>query len=292
MGKLGQNHCAAAARDDRERRKRLWLDPIKADLSAPGAREIAGQFRVSLRLSARIAGFIVNLDSFLDAGYVYASQSGIGRYIKNENGDPVSARQVRRCINFLAARGHLRVERRRGTWNLMFPIYRAAKSEDTVSSDRGNDVRGVRPSCPPKLVLKPITETQSPHTPQSVQDKKLVKLPDNTISFDEFYRACVRPERDRKGPALACWNKLTERDRSAIGDLTRSNGCIYLDGVYVCTWLTGRCWEMVLRLRPLAPYSDEWCAERQRQIDAGLSVKFMDRLAAQGEGYLTGVSDQ
>jgi hypothetical protein len=86
---------------DRERRKRLWLDPLLADFNAPAALEMARQHHVSLRLVAQVAGLIVTLDSFLDAGYVYASQAGLGRRIKNENGQPTSDRQVRRAIGFI-----------------------------------------------------------------------------------------------------------------------------------------------------------------------------------------------
>jgi hypothetical protein len=61
-------------RTERERRKHLWLDPIEADLATPKALKMAREFHVSLRLVRYIVGNIVNLDSFLDSGYVYASQ--------------------------------------------------------------------------------------------------------------------------------------------------------------------------------------------------------------------------
>jgi hypothetical protein len=144
---------------DRERRKRLWLDPLIADLGTPEASELAAQFRVSKRLLADIAGRIVNLNSFLNAGYVYPSAAGIGRMIKNANGHWTSGRQVRRGISFFRARGWIRVEPRPGSQNWMFPLYRAVAAADTVTGDPGHDVRGVRTSCPPKLINKPENKT-------------------------------------------------------------------------------------------------------------------------------------
>ncbi len=167
-------------RADRECRKRLWLDPLRADLDTAEALVMAKQHHVSLRLAVRVAGLIVNLNSFVDAGYVYASQAGLADYIKNENGQPASDRQVRRAIGFLVARKHLRIESCRGTRNRMFPLYRAAQpaaaSEDIVSSDQGHHVRGVRTSCPPNPVIKPLSETYTPKAPHQARTATLFGL--------------------------------------------------------------------------------------------------------------------
>jgi hypothetical protein len=177
MRKFVAKRSLRATENERERRKRRWLDPLFADLDTAEALEMAKQHHVSLRLAAQVAGLIVNLNSFVDAGYVYASQTGLAGYIKNENGRPMSDRQVRRAIDFLAARKHLRVESRRGTSNKMFPLYRATHrlavahpspdpqrtgAEDIMSPDHGHDVRGVRTSCPPNPVIKPVSETYTP----------------------------------------------------------------------------------------------------------------------------------
>jgi hypothetical protein len=124
----------AAEKTDRDRRKRLWLDPVFADLDTPEALKVANEEHVSLRLVRQIAGLIANLNSFLDAGFVYASQKGLARHIRNENGQPTSDRQVRRGIAFLTRRGHLRVVRSRGTHNDMFPLYTSA-SKDIMSPE-------------------------------------------------------------------------------------------------------------------------------------------------------------
>jgi hypothetical protein len=155
---------------DRERRKRLWLDPVKADLRTPEALAVANEHHVSLRLAHQIAGLVVNLNSFLDAGHVYASQAGLADYIKGANDQRMSDRQVRRGIAFMEARGHLRIVRLRGTRNRMYPLYRVAetvaatdqpfvRAPDMMSSDQGHDVPGVRTSSPPKPSTNPITKT-------------------------------------------------------------------------------------------------------------------------------------
>lgn len=155
---------------DRERRKRLWLAPLIADLGTPEALELAAQFQVSRRLLADIAGRIVNLNSFLDAGYVYPSAAGIGRMIKNANGQWMSARQVRRGISFFGARGWLRVEHRPGFQNWIFPLYRAAEGLDIVSGDPGHDVQGGADIMSTETNNnKPESKTTSPPTPSSHQ---------------------------------------------------------------------------------------------------------------------------
>ncbi len=285
-----------AEKADRERRKKLWLDPLLADLRTPDALEIAARHHVSLRLAAQIAGLIVNLDSFLEAGYVYASQAGLAGYIKNENGRPTSDRQVRRGIGFLRARGHLRVENCPGTRNRMFPLYRAAgpapparESEDTISSDRGHDVLTVRKSCPPNLILKPVTNNSPPAPPAEpvrLTEEGQARQQPELISFDAFYAACVKIARDPHGPALANFNALTREDRCAIGELVRRETRIDIDGAYVCTWLKGRRWERPSPKKMLAPHSVEWCAERERRIAAALDVRFMDQQAREGKGWI------
>jgi hypothetical protein len=253
----------AAEKVLRERQKQLWLKPLLDDLRTPGALETAKQFSISLRLVGQIAGLIVNLDSFLDDGYVYPSQAGLGKRIKNENGQSTSARQIRRAIGFLIARDHLHVEHCRGTRNKMFPRYRraetnAGQSEDMVAADRGHDVRRVRTSCPPNLNTK-LDIKHNPPTPQTEYGENVVKLADQrpsretlldegpsaleNVTFDQFYAACVKRERDPRGPALAKWNKLAEVDRQAIADLVHRDGRIDLSEVYVCTWIDGRQWE-------------------------------------------------
>jgi hypothetical protein len=135
-----------AEKEDRERRKRLWLDRIDADLPTEESRSAARVFHVSLRLLRQVTGLIVNLDSFLDRGLVYASQAGLADHIKNANERPMSDRQVRRAVAFLEARGHLRVERTRGTRNQMYPLYRVpgatveGRATDTMSADHGPHV--------------------------------------------------------------------------------------------------------------------------------------------------------
>jgi hypothetical protein len=41
----------------------------------------------------------------------------------------------------------------------MFPLYRAVAAAEIVSGAPGHDVRGVRTSCPPKLINKPENKT-------------------------------------------------------------------------------------------------------------------------------------
>lgn len=159
---------------DRERRKRLWVGPLLDDLATSAAQEAAERCHVSCRLIAQVAGFIVNLNSFLDRGYVYPSQRRLAASIKGSNGQPVSDRQIRRAIRFLRERGHLRQENGRGTPKI-FPLYRAAvtaesatRRSDTMSGEVGHHVRDGRTSCPPKLlVLKPSIQTLSSPTPPS-----------------------------------------------------------------------------------------------------------------------------
>jgi hypothetical protein len=187
---IARDTISTPQRLDRERRKRLWLDPLRADLDTDEALEMARQYHVSLRLAAQVAGLIVNLDSFLDVGYVYASQAGLAGYIKNENGQPMSDRQVRRAIAFLSARQHLRVENCRGIRNKMFPLYRSAKpaagftSEDTMSSSQGHHVRGVRTSCPPNPIIKPISETCPPQSPPTGESGNVIRLGERTASVE------------------------------------------------------------------------------------------------------------
>jgi len=196
---------------DRERRKRLWLDPLYADLDMPEALEMAKQHHVSLRLAGQVAGFIVNLDSFLDQGYVWASQEGLALYVKNYNGQPISNKQIGRVIAFLEARNHLSVKRTRGIRNEMRPIYRLvakpnsddatlapdgrSASDDIVSADHRHDVRGVRTSCSTNPIIKPVSKTYTPLTPQSEPSGKVIRLGEKTASLDE-------PNHTQKHPVI------------------------------------------------------------------------------------------
>jgi hypothetical protein len=201
-------------RADRERRKRLWLDPLRADLDTAEALVMAKQHHVSLRLAVQVAGLIVNLNSFVDAGYVYASQAGLADYIKNENGQPASDRQVRRAIGFLVARKHLRIESCRGTRNRMFPLYRAAQpaaaSEDIISSDQGHHVRGVRTSCPPNPVIKPLSETYTPQSPPSGESGNVIRLGERTASVESNAHNQRNKRRLIEGPEVI-QNRLARR---------------------------------------------------------------------------------
>ena len=118
---------------DREPRKRLWLEPVFADLKTPSARESAKRHQISLRLAGSIAGLIVNLDSFLDSGCVYPTAARLGELIKNSNGTATSGRQVRRAIAFLTDRDHLRVVPRPGQTNLLYPRYRKSAGRPRTS---------------------------------------------------------------------------------------------------------------------------------------------------------------
>lgn len=179
---------AAAGKTDRERRKQLWLRPLFEDLDTAAAQEIAAGCHVSLRLIAQVAGFVVNLNSFLDHGFVYPSQRRLAASIKGSHGKPVSDRQVRRAIRFLRERGHLRQENGRGTPK-MFPLYRepgagseARRSDirsDMMSAMVGHHVRDGRTSCPPNLtLLKPLTKTTSTPTPPSGPSGNVAMLGD------------------------------------------------------------------------------------------------------------------
>lgn len=189
----------------REARKRLWLDPVFADLQTAEAAAVAKKEHVSVRLVRQIAGLIVNLNSFLDDGYVYASQVGLAKHITGSNDHPVSDRQVRRGLKVLEDRKHLQVDRRRGTNNRMRPLYRQqsanpraaglderqnsasdnlsfAESHRPVpdhvesvsaemSSDQGHHVLTVRTSCPPNPFNKPSSETEAvPPLPPAGRD--------------------------------------------------------------------------------------------------------------------------
>ena len=186
---------ATSEKADRERRKRLWLDPLFEDLATPEALQLAKQCHVSLRLVGQVAGLIVNLNSFLDVGKVWASHAGLADYIQNTNGQRISDRQVRRAVEFLRERGHLRVINCRGTVNQMFPLYRqqrqaasepaeeattspvepmsaadnASNNKAIMSEHPGHDVQGVRTSWPPKLNTKPDIKHNPPEPPYRSQ---------------------------------------------------------------------------------------------------------------------------
>jgi hypothetical protein len=143
----------------------------------------------------RSPGLIVNLNSLLDVGWVWASHAGLADYIKNANGQRISDRQVRGAIEFLRERGHLRVDGCRGTTNQMFPLYRpqrpmaaepadepapsqreavseadnASNNSDIMSEHPGHDVQGVRTSWPPKLSTKPDIKHNPPEPPYRSQ---------------------------------------------------------------------------------------------------------------------------
>jgi hypothetical protein len=202
-------------RADREHRKRLWLDPLRADLDTAEALVMAKQHHVSLRLAVQVAGLIVNLNSFVDAGYVYASQAGLADYIKNENGQPASDRQVRRAIGFLVARKHLRIESCRGTRNRMFPLYRAAQpaaaSEDIISSDQGHHVRGVRTSCPPNPVIKPLSETYTPQSPPSGEGGNVVWLGERAQEPNDTHELGEKTNKRRTEGQEVIHHRLAQR---------------------------------------------------------------------------------
>jgi hypothetical protein len=223
---------ATSEKADRERRKKLWLDPLFADLSTPDALQLAKQCHVSLRLAGQVAGLIVNLNSFLDVGEVWASHAGLADYIKNANGQRISDRQVRRAIEFLRERGHLRVINCRGTVNQMFPLYRqqrgaaaveeatpspvesmsaaenASNNRDIMSEHPGHDVQGPRTSCPPKLSTKPDIKQSPPKPPLSEPSGNVVRM-------SEYVQAeTIEPETNRKrGSASSEARRQFERDR-------------------------------------------------------------------------------
>ena len=171
---------------DREHQKKLWLGPVYADLDTLEALEVAAHFQVSTRLAGQIAGFIVNLNSFLDVGYVYVSHAGLARHIKNANGQPVSERQVRRVVKFLSARGYLRVEHRQGSPNLTFPLYHAPEPPGMMAGEPGHDVQGGRTSCPPNPIIKPSTQTSlSPQTPLSAETDNIVRLTETIVAQND-----------------------------------------------------------------------------------------------------------
>jgi hypothetical protein len=68
MRKAAPRIFPTSEKADRERRKKLWLDPLFKDLATPDALQLARQCHVSLRLVGEVAGLIVNLNSFLDVG--------------------------------------------------------------------------------------------------------------------------------------------------------------------------------------------------------------------------------
>jgi hypothetical protein len=230
---------ATSEKADRERRKRLWLDPLFEDLGTPDALQLAKQCHVSLRLVGQVAGLIVNLDSFLDVGKVWASHAGLSDYIKNANGQRISDRQVRRAVEFLRERGHLRVINCRGTVNQMFPLYRqqrpataepvattspvedvaadnASNNKDIMSEHPGHDVQEVRTSCPPKLSTKPDIKLNPPEPPLSQPSGTVVRL-------SEYVQAeAAEPEADgRKLSAVDDSFYRGRRRRSASTEARR-----------------------------------------------------------------------
>jgi hypothetical protein len=218
MRKAAPRIFATPERADRERRKKLWLDPLFADLSTPDALQLATQCHVSLRLVGQVAGLIVNLNSFLDVGEVWASHAGLADYIKNANGQRISDRQVRRAVEFLRERGHLRIINCRGTVNQMFPLYRqqrqraAAPADEATPSPReamsaddngcnnnnimsehpGHDVQGPRTSWPPKLSTKPDIKHNPPGPPLSEPSGKVVRLSEHVQA------ETIEPETNRR----------------------------------------------------------------------------------------------
>ena len=237
---------------DRERRKRLWLDPVFAQLNTREALELARKCSVSLRMAAHVAGLIVNLPSFLDRGYIYASPAGLAKHIKNDNGARLSARQARRCIEFLRRCGQVRLEARPGKTNLLYPIYSAvppSPGSDIMAKDSGHDGQTPRTSCPTNPNTKPLVTPLTPQPPNPQPGGRVIRpaerSPVKGISFDDFYNACSnRHERDPKGPAIAAWNKLNDSDRTAIAERARRDGGgVDLNGVFAVTWLAGRRWE-------------------------------------------------
>jgi hypothetical protein len=156
---------------NRENLKQRWLAPVWADLKTPAARQLAKEFKVAVRLVASVAGLIVNLDSFIDRGYVYGTAAGFGKSIKNANGGPTSGRQIQRAIAFLKALGHIRVVARPGYSNLLYPRYRKSvctpdTMSDVMAGDTGQDVQPPLTSCPTKLILKSTIQTAETSLPQ------------------------------------------------------------------------------------------------------------------------------
>ncbi len=156
---------------NRENLKQRWLAPVWADLKTPAVRQLAKEYKVAVRLVASVAGLIVNLDSFIDRGYVYGTAAGFGKGIKNANGGPTSGRQIQRAIAFLKALGHIRVVARPGYSNLLYPRYRKSvctpdTMSDVMAGDAGQDVQPPLTSCPTKLKFKTSIQTEETSLPQ------------------------------------------------------------------------------------------------------------------------------
>jgi hypothetical protein len=136
-------------------------------------------------------------------------------------------------------------------------------------------------------------------------------LSPDSITFRHFWEASGMV--GLIGPALAAWEKLVQADRRAIAELILRDHTINTGGTWACTWLAVQAWKqpplpMVDDRRDtersaandflfgwksssssgppmLAPYSDEWQAERARRIARGKPTSLMDDWAKRGMGW-------
>jgi hypothetical protein len=136
-------------------------------------------------------------------------------------------------------------------------------------------------------------------------------LSPDSITFRHFWEASGMV--GLVGPALAAWEKLPKADHRAIAKIILRDGAINTGGTWACTWLSARAWEQpplpvvetdrrdterkdVLndfewKRSPssgppmLAPYSDEWQAERARRVARHEPTSLMDDWAKRGMGW-------
>jgi hypothetical protein len=163
----------------REPEKQQWLHgQVIPDLKTHAGRVLAREFEVAPDIVAKVAGLVVNLNSFLEIPRgVYGSYAGLANHIKkNALGDTISARQVRRAIAWLIARRHVIAIKRPGRTNLLIPgsgpsgqigqtdvvvqgAGAPAEPDRVPDSHLGRTGRGPCPDRPTNLSNKPSTQT-------------------------------------------------------------------------------------------------------------------------------------
>ena len=236
--------------DPREQAKRRWVDPILEDIRSEVGRKDAHEHHVSIQLTTRVLWSIANLDSFVDQGHVYVSQNGISDRVLNTNEQPISDRQARRVVAFLEDRKHLKIERTRGTRNIMRPIYCAANgghddrpqrtpcpySPDSMSSESSYLNFSAKPSSPP-TPSEPLADWKEECGPSEVGARAV-----DIATHSEAWEAT--DEFGGNHAAFAAeWKRAPYEATAKITAWIRRGGRLPTGNQYPANWLKHGLWE-------------------------------------------------
>jgi hypothetical protein len=233
-------------------RKYVWLNAVKMD---PRVRNYP---HISRRLFIEYCDVLMLFDSFCREG-VWAGRLNWSKRLD------VSIRQITRVANALEGMGHIKIQRRGRSTNLIVPFLNGQRLFPMGPQGHPNlpkldsNIPELNPPEPPTAHVDPVERntidrtgnaalpTSEPSTSGETANGLPIEgeiLGRADISFPRFWnhsRLRSHPK-DSPGPARKRWEALSEADRSEIAARLERDGEIDLGLMWTCVWLDHRCW--------------------------------------------------